>query len=146
VTARADLRVRAGLVIPAEELREAATRSRGPGGQHVNKTSTRVTLRWSVVDSACLTARQRQRLLSRLARRITRRGDLVVHSDRTRSRSRNREYARERLAEIIRDALAVRRARKPTAPTKAAVRRRIDAKVRRSSLKRTRAPVDRDSD
>jgi ribosome-associated protein len=146
MTAREGLRVRGDLVIPTDELREAATRSSGPGGQHVNKTSTRVTLRWSVVESPSLTAAQRTRLLSRLAKRITRAGDLVVHADQSRSRSRNREQARDRIAEIVREALKVRRARKPTAPSKASRRRRTDAKTRRASLKRTRNPVDRDSE
>jgi ribosome-associated protein len=146
MTTRDDLRVRGDLVIQAEELRELATRSSGPGGQHVNKTSTRVTIRWSVVESPSLTASQRTRLLSRLAKRITRRGDLVVHADQSRSRSRNREQARERLAEIVREALKLRRARKPTAPSKAARRRRTDAKTHRAGLKRTRGSVDPDSE
>jgi len=146
MTAREDLRVRDDLVIPAEELREAATRSRGPGGQHVNKTSTRVTLRWSVSASPSLTASQRRRLLSRLGKRITRKGDLVVHCDRSRSRTRNREHARERIVELVREALTVRRVRKPTAPSKAARTRRIDAKTRRGGVKRMRGSVDSDSD
>ncbi len=146
MTVHKDLRVRDDLVIPAEELREAASRSSGPGGQHVNKTSTRVTLRWSVTGSPSLTARQRRRPLSRLGKRITRRGDLVVHADRSRSRSRNREHARERIAEIVREALTVQRERKPTAPSKAARARRVDAKTRRASVKRMRGSVGRDSD
>ncbi len=146
MTVRADLEVREDLVIPAEELREAATRASGPGGQHVNKTSTRVTLRWNVVESPSLTAAQRARLLSRLGKRVTRSGDLVVHADRSRSRSRNREHARERIAELIREALTVRRARRPTAPSAAAQARRTDAKTRRASVKRMRGAVDPDSE
>ena len=146
MTARADLEVRDDLVIPAEELRELATRASGPGGQHVNKTSTRVTLRWSVVDSPSLTASQRARLLLGLGKRVTRSGDLVVNSDRSRSRSRNREHARERIAELVREALTVRRARRATAPSLASQARRTDTKTRRASVKRLRGPVDPDSE
>ncbi len=140
------LRVRRDLLIPAAELREAASRSSGPGGQHVNKTSTRVTLRWNIQKSACVTAIQRRRLLAELAGRITRAGDLVVHADRSRSRARNRDDARERIVEILREALTLRRARKPTAPTRASRARRTDAKVRRGAVKRTRSRVARDLD
>jgi ribosome-associated protein len=143
---RRDLRVRDGLVISGDELQEAATRSSGPGGQHVNKTSTRVTLRWSVVDSACLSASQRRRLREKLGARLTRTGDLVVNSDRTRSRSRNREYARDRIVEIIAAALARPRPRTATRPTRASRVRRLSEKTRRSKVKRTRRRLGPDSD
>jgi ribosome-associated protein len=141
-----DLSVRHDLVIRAGELREAASRSGGPGGQHVNKTSTRVTLRWSVTRSECLSATQRRRLLSRLASRLTRTGDLVVHCDRTRSRARNREFARERIAEIVSGALVRQTPRRATRPTKTSRVRRLDAKTRRGAIKRTRGAVGTDSD
>jgi ribosome-associated protein len=141
-----DLRVRAGLVIPAGELHEAATRSSGPGGQHVNKTSTRVTIRWSVAASAALSGAQRRRLRSQLGSRITRAGDLVVHCDRTRSRARNREIARDRLVEIVSGALARQKPRRATRPSKASRVRRVDAKTRRGAIKQGRGPVRSDSD
>ena len=93
-----DLPVRRGLAIPAGELRESASRAGGPGGQHVNKVSTRVTLRWNALESAVLTPAQLGRLRRRLRTRLTRNGELVVHARRHRSRARNRELARERLA------------------------------------------------
>lgn len=142
----ADLIVRRDLVIPAGELRESASRAGGPGGQHVDKTSTRVTLRWRVTESAALTAVQRARLLRRLASRLTRRGELVVHARRFRSRPRNRELARERIAELVRDALAIRRPRLATRASRAARARALDAKKRRAAVKRQRRPVDRDPD
>ena len=77
---RRDLEVNRRLVIPAAELRESASRSGGPGGQHVNKTSTRVTLRWCATRSAALSDTQRARLLRRLGARLTRGGDLVVET------------------------------------------------------------------
>ena len=141
-----DLRVSAGLLIPASELREAATRSRGPGGQHVNKTSTRVTLRWNVDRSEVISASQRRRLRERLDTRVSRAGDLVVHCDETRSRSRNREIARERLSGLIAGALARRKARRPTKPSKASRSRRVDAKTRRGALKEGRRPPRTDGD
>lgn len=141
---RGDLRVRADLVIPAEELQESASRSSGPGGQHVNKTSTRVTLRWNVRESQVIGPGRRARLLSRLGARVTRAGALVVHASRHRSRSRNRELARERLAELVRDALRVQRKRVATKPSRAARSRRVDTKRRRGDVKRTRRQVTDD--
>lgn len=134
-----DLRIHGRLVLPASELRESASRAGGPGGQHVNKTSTRVTLRWNVRASAVLGAAQRARLLARLAERLTRSDDLVVHAGGSRSRSRNREAARARLAEIVREGLKVARPRVATRAGRAAQERRIREKKRRSETKGRRA-------
>ncbi len=141
---RRDLVVRPNLVIPAAELRESASRASGPGGQHVNKTNTRVTLRWNVAESEALTEAQRRRLRERLASRLTRGGELVVHAAARRSRARNREQARERLASLVRDGLRVRRARVATKPGAAARTRAVDAKRRHSALKRSRRPPSGD--
>ncbi len=129
-------------MIPAAELRETASRSGGPGGQHVNKTSTRVTLRWNVAESACLDAEQRRRLTRRLGARLTRAGELVVHARRHRSRARNRELARERLAELVREGRARPRRRVATRPTRTSRARRIEGKRRRGALKRRRRELD----
>ena len=140
--ASADLEVRLDpvdpFVIPGTELEELASRSSGPGGQHVNKVSSRVTLRWNALASEAVSEEQRARILRALSSRITRRGLLVVHAQRHRSRSRNRELARERLAELLASALAERRPRVRTRPSRAATRRVRDAKRQRSALKRTR--------
>lgn len=133
-----DLVVRRGLVIPADELHESMSRSGGPGGQNVNKVSTRVTLRWSIADSRVLSDDRRARLLSRLKSRLTRDGELLVHADRTRSQLTNREEARRRLAEIVNDALHVPKSRRATKPTKGSQRRRLASKKRRSDTKRLR--------
>lgn len=135
---RQALRVQANLVIPADELEEAASRSSGPGGQHVNKASTRVTLRWNLRQSSALGPARRARLLARLDTRLTRAGELIVHASRHRSRARNRELARERLAELVRDALRVQRKRVATRPGRAAKTRRLETKRRRGSVKRER--------
>lgn len=106
----------------------------------MNKASTRVSLRWSVARSAALSPSQRARILERLASRLTRDGELVVHASDERSRARNRALARERLAALVRSALRVRRPRRPTRPTAGSRERRLAAKQRRSRLKRTRRP------
>ncbi len=137
-----DLDVLPGVVIPGRELEEAASRAGGPGGQHVNKASTRVTLRWNAAESAALGPVRRARLLARLRSRLTNRGELIVHASRHRSRARNRELARERLAELVREALALPRARRATRPGVAAAARRLVAQQRRSALKRGRARPD----
>jgi ribosome-associated protein len=145
VVRRADLPIHRNLVIPASELVESASRAGGPGGQHVNKTSTRVTLRWNVRESKTLGAAQRARLLARLGPRLARSGDIVVHAGRSRSRAKNREAARTRLAEIVREALRVRRRRVPTGPGKAVRERRLQEKKHRGVTKRSRArPRDDD--
>ena len=136
-----DLPVRRGLAIPAGELRESASRAGGPGGQHVNKVSTRVTLRWNALESAVLTPTQLGRLRRRLRTRLTRNGELIVHARQHRSRARNRELARERLAELVREALASRKPRVPTRPSRAARERALAAKHRRSGIKSARRPV-----
>ena len=85
------VRVRPDLLIPEDELHTSISRSGGPGGQHVNKTSSRVTLRWSVTESGVLSDAQRARLMKNLAARLTQAGELVLHADTERSQSRNRD-------------------------------------------------------
>ena len=138
-TARRDIEVRIGLVIPAAELRESASRSSGPGGQNVNKTSTRVMLRWDVGASRVLSETQRRRIRAKLASRITLAGELVVHAQVHRTQRRNRELARERMAELVREAIRTKRRRVATKPSRASRERALEAKKRRSSLKRGRA-------
>jgi ribosome-associated protein len=130
--------------IPLSEVVELASRSSGPGGQHVNTSSTRVTLRWNLRTTKGLNGAARARALARLANRLSRTGELVVHSDRHRSRRRNQETARERLQEIVEQALHVEPPRRPTAPSKAAKRRRTDEKKRRGQLKTQRSRRDDD--
>jgi ribosome-associated protein len=130
--------VRRGLVIPEDELHVEFSRSGGPGGQNVNKVATRVTLRWGLAASRAVGEAQRERLQRRLAARLTRAGELLVHVDESRSQARNREIARRRLAETVRRALAEPRVRRATRPTKASRERRLAGKQRRSKVKRQR--------
>ncbi|MFL6289399.1 MAG: alternative ribosome rescue aminoacyl-tRNA hydrolase ArfB [Thermoanaerobaculia bacterium] len=134
-----------GLSIPDEEVSFATSRSGGPGGQNVNKLETRVTVRFDVAGSSSLSEEQRQRLLERLATRITRSGVLHVTSQKHRTQGDNREAAVARLAELMAEALREEVPRKATRVSKAAKRRRVDAKKRRGQRKRERsAPISLD--
>ena len=117
----ADLRITQALVIPDAELSESFVRAAGPGGQNVNKVSSKVELRWNPAASAALSDRDREWLLARLARHLTASGDLVVRSQRTRDQTRNRADARVRLADMVRAALRRPRRRVATRPTRGAV-------------------------
>jgi ribosome-associated protein len=133
-----DLVVRSDLVLPARELHASFSRAGGPGGQNVNKVETRVTLRWSVAQSAVLDEGRRARLLARLQSRLSGEGELLVHASASRSQGQNLAAARERLALLVREALAVPRARKKSRPTRASRERRHEGKRRRSEIKRRR--------
>jgi ribosome-associated protein len=132
------LSVNARLKIPRSELTIRATRSGGPGGQHVNTSSTRIELVWNIDRSTSLTPDDRTRLRSRLSTRIDADGDLRVVSSDSRSQRRNREAAEERLVEVVRRALVVPKTRRPTKPTRGSVESRLNEKRRRSSQKRDR--------
>lgn len=128
-----------GVEIPDEELSFVTARSGGPGGQNVNKLETKVTVRFDVAGSPRLSEEQRQRLRERLATRITRDGVLQVSSQRHRTQAANRDAAIARLAELVREALAEETPRRPTRPSAASRRRRLDEKRRLSRRKRERA-------
>lgn len=127
------------LSIPEGELSFSASRSSGPGGQHVNKVSTRVTLRFDVANSPSLTPEQKERIFSRLATRMSRQGVLRVVSQKTRSQAANRELAVERFVQLLQEALKQRPERKPTKVPSAAKQKRVDEKKQRGKLKRERA-------
>jgi len=137
-----DLPIPGGPVIPAAELTWSASRASGPGGQHVNKTSTRITLAWSVADSAVLTDWQRQRIREKLAGRIARDGILRVHVDENRSQLRNRALAAERLAGLIAGALTRQATRRPTRPSRGSKERRLKSKKVQGQKKADRRRKD----
>lgn len=128
--------------VPAKELRFRASRAGGPGGQHVNKTSTRIEVRWNVRQSSSLTDAQRDRLLHRLANRIDSRGVLRVAADEERSQLRNRQAAVARLNALVTQALRIPKRRKKTKPPRATHEKRLEAKRRRGELKRGRQRPD----
>jgi ribosome-associated protein len=138
------LAVNESLSIPRSELDVRVSRSSGAGGQHVNKTSSRVEIFWNVSGSRALTDEQRSRLLEKLASRLTTEGSIRVVASDMRSQSRNRELAEERLADLVRRALIVPRKRRATKPTRASKEARLDSKKRHSTKKRDRrgAPLD----
>ena len=133
-----DLLINSHLTIPESELSVSTSRSSGPGGQHVNKTESKIELRWNPGLSTALAAADRNRLISRLGSRLTKSNDLIVVCSSTRSQHRNREMARERLAELVRAALIPPKWRIRTRPGRKAIRRRLEKKKRRSQRKRDR--------
>jgi len=132
------IRITDQLLIPQEELKFTASRSSGPGGQHVNKASTRVTLRFDLANSPSLSPDQKQLLLERLPTRINKLGVLRVVSQKTRSQAANREVALERFVELLQQALELRPGRKPIKVPSAAKEKRIAHKKHRGHLKRER--------
>ena len=131
---RESIRVTRSVSIPLSEIELRFSRSSGPGGQHAQKTETRVEAIFDVEGSTALTPRQKQR--------VARQAGLVLRAvaQDERSQSRNRELAIERLAGVLRDALRVEQPRVPTKPSKAAVARRLEQKKRRAEVKRLRRP------
>ena len=132
------LTVNESLSIPRSELDVRVSRSSGAGGQHVNKTSSRVEIFWNVVNSRALDEEQRNRLRGKLASRMTSDGSVRVVASDMRSQSRNRELAEERLADLVRRALIIPKKRRATKPTRASKEARLESKKRHSTKKAER--------
>jgi len=130
------IRVTRSVVLPLSDVDFRTSRSSGPGGQHAQKTETRVEALFDVERSKALTDAQKRRVLERAGAVLR-----AVAQD-ERSQSRNRELALERLVGQLREALRVPRRRRPTKPSKRSIERRLDEKRRRSQLKRQRASQD----
>lgn len=130
-----DLPITPDLSIPRHELTARATRSGGPGGQHVNTSSTRIEITWNVRTSAAPSEEQRARLLEKLGRRLDAEGTLRVVASDSRSQRQNRERAEARLAETVRRALRVPKPRRKTRPSRAANERRLEEKKKLSRKK-----------
>jgi ribosome-associated protein len=138
----AALRITPEVALPRAEISYRASRSGGPGGQHVNTASTRIELSWNVADSPSLSAEQRARVLTKLANRISSEGVLSLAESGSRSQLQNREVVIARFQELLRQALHVPKRRKKTRPTRASREARLRAKRRRSQTKRLRRPVE----
>lgn len=129
------------LFIPKSELTFRASRAGGPGGQHVNTSSTRVELVWDVDASPSLSDAQRERIREKLANRISQEGTLLLAAADSRSQHQNKEAATERFQELLREALVVPKPRRKTRPTRASREKRLHSKKHRSETKRLRGRV-----
>lgn len=139
-----DLQIGHGVTVPESEISFRASRSGGPGGQHVNNTSSRIELIWDIGATEALDADQLKRVYRKLGNRITNDGQLILAASASRSQHRNRQEAVERFVEMLREALQKPKRRKRTRPSRASKERRLRNKRRRSEKKRLRGPVRRD--
>ncbi len=135
---KTDLFIKNNITIPEHELEITASRSGGAGGQHVNKTDTKITIRWNVKSSSALTDEQKQIIIEKLSSRITEDGDLIVHNSESRSQQQNKKNALNNLAAIIRGALHVQKKRLATKISKSLKEARLKSKAHRSSIKQMR--------
>jgi ribosome-associated protein len=132
------IRVNDSIVIPRSELELRASRASGAGGQHVNKTSSRIEISWNIALSKAISDTERDRLLMRLSSRLSDDGAIRVVASDTRSQLRNREAAEKRLAATIAKALMVQKRRKPTKRPRSADEARLTDKKKHSERKRER--------
>jgi len=132
------------LTIPGADLSYEFSRSGGPGGQHVNTTDTRVRLRFALAACAALHPAVKARIRAAVPGMLTSDGELLIVSDRNRSRQRNLDDARQRLADLVRAHLKPPKRRRPTKPTKGSKRRRLEGKKRRGEIKSKRGRVRED--
>lgn len=136
------LQVDQAVAIPRAELTYRATKSGGPGGQHVNTSSTRIELLWNPSTSTALDDASRARVLEKLKSRLDAEGSVRIVASDSRSQRQNKTAAEERLVELLREALIIPKKRKATKPSKAAKARRVDEKKRRGQTKALRQNRD----
>lgn len=139
-----DLAIKHGIIIPEHELEITASRAGGPGGQHVNKTSSRISVRWNVPRSTALREDQKERLLQKLHSRLTLDGDLIIHSSASRSQEQNKKAALLQLAETISKALHVPKKRMATRVPRGVKASRLDSKTHLGKIKKLRSQAHHD--
>jgi len=134
-----DLFIKNGIIIPGYEVEITASRAGGPGGQHVNKADTRITVRWNIKKTIALAEKQKAWILENLQARLTSDGDLIIHDGSSRSQQQNKKNALMRLVQVVRKALYIPKKRKPTRTPKAVKESRLRAKKRRGEIKKMRS-------
>lgn len=137
-----ELRINALVTLRPEDIQESFIRAPGPGGQNVNKVASAVQLKFDVANCPALPEGVRARLLHLSGRRLSSEGVLTIEAHRFRTQSRNRDDAREKLFDLIRQACVVPKARKATKPSASARRRRVEDKRARGDVKRARRVVE----
>ena len=128
--------------IPQNELVFKASRSSGPGGQNVNKLSTKISAEVDITNCSFLTDEQKEIVLRKLAARLTKDNRLIVESQKFRSQKANRDFAVEKLTKIIENSLKKPKKRRPTKPTKTSVEKRLKSKKLKSLLKQQRRKIE----
>ena len=141
-----EIRIDERISLAGDEVSEQFVRSPGPGGQNVNKLATAVQLRFDARGSPSLPEDVRERLLELAGTRATKHGEIVISAHRFRTRERNREDALERLVSLVRRAAVADEPRKPTQPSVASKRRRLEDKRRRARLKHGRQRLAPDTE
>lgn len=136
IVVKEDVPVKNNIVIPGHEVEVTASRAGGPGGQHVNKASTKITLRWNVHNTTVLTDEQKERVLEKLASELTEEGDVIIHNKESRSQAHNKKAAMKQLGKKIAKALYVKKKRMKTRVPKEAKEARLKEKNGVLRLKR----------
>lgn len=139
-----DVIVNDNFIIPESELEITTSRAGGPGGQHVNKTDTKITVRWNVANSGVFDEELKRRIMQNLQSRLTTEGDLIIQNSASRSQQQNRKNALDQLAKEIKKALFVPKKRMKTKVSQQAKEQRLHKKSARSEIKKMRSKKNYD--
>lgn len=137
-----DLYIKNGIIIPENELEITTSRSSGSGGQHVNKSNTRVTIRWNLNNTLALNDAQKERVLNNLKTTLTQDGDLIIHNSESRSQQQNKKLALMNLANLISKALYIPKKRLKTKTPKKVKEEILHSKKKHSEIKKMRRKID----